>query len=109
MELEKDEQGDPVTETYTAGEPDDEGAHTAVYENPCVLAANGQTVANWLLSMSNWRKLYAVKNRCDPAVELGDTLMIEDAFHNDNNAVVTGIEVSYDGTLSAVTSAARNF
>lgn len=108
-ELEKDEQGDPVTETYTSGEPDDEGAHTAVYENPCVLATNGQAVADWLLSMSNWRKQYAVKNRCDPAVELGDTLMIEDAFHNDNNAVVTGVEVSYDGTLSAVTSAARNF
>lgn len=108
-ELEKDENDDPVVETYTSGEPDDEGAHTAIYENPCVLAANGQAVADWLLVMSNWRKQYAVKNRCDPAVELGDTLMIEDAFHNDNNAVVTGIEVSYDGTLSAVTSAARNF
>lgn len=108
-ELEQTEEGDPVVDTYTAGEPDDEGAHTAVYENPCVAAANGQAVADWLLVMANWRKKYAVKNRCDPAVEIGDTLQIADAFRNDDNALVTGIEIEYNGVLSATTEAARNF
>ncbi|MBQ3860836.1 MAG: hypothetical protein II779_09920, partial [Clostridia bacterium] len=64
---------------------------------------------DWLLVMSNWRKQYAVKNRCDPAVEIGDTLEIADAFGNDGLALVTGIEISYDGVLSAVTEAAGEF
>lgn len=98
-----------TTETYTAGESDETGANTAVYSNPCVAAANGQDVADWLLVMANWRKKYAVKNRCDPAVEIGDTLRIADAFRNDDNAMVTGIEVTFDGVLSAVTEAAGEF
>ncbi len=108
-ELEPDEDGNPTKELYAAGQSDDRGAHTAVYENPCVAAANGQAVADWLLVMSNWRKQYAVKNRCDPAVEIGDTLEIADAFGNDGLALVTGIEISYDGVLSAVTEAAGEF
>jgi hypothetical protein len=49
------------------------------------------------------RKHYDVKNRCDPAVEIGDTVRIDDIFANRENAVITGIDVTYDGTLSAKT------
>ena len=44
-----------------------------------------------------------MKNRCDPAVEIGDTIAAADIFGNLENAVVTGVEVNYDGTLRAVT------
>jgi hypothetical protein len=108
-ELEKDEGGNDVTETYRSGMPDDEGAHTASYENPCVAPGQGQAVADWLLETANRRKKYAVKNRCDPAVEIGDTLVIADAFHNDDRAVVTGLDIEFDGGLSCVTEADREF
>ena len=36
-------------------------------------------------------------------VEIGDTVEIDDIYGNRENAVITGLEISYDGTLSAVT------
>ena len=59
--------------------------------------------------MANWAKRYAVRNRCDPAVEIGDTLKIADVFGNNENAFVTGLDVSFNGTLSANTKAAGEF
>ena len=106
---ESGEGGEDPTETYHAGVSDDSGSAVASYENPCVAAVNGQAVADWLLVMANRRKKYAVKNRCDPAVEIGDTLIIADAFHNDDRAVVTGLDIEYDGGLSCVTEADREF
>ena len=108
-ELEKDEDGDPVEERYAAGISDDEGSATAVYANPCVAPGRGQPVADWLLTAANRRKKYAVKNRCDPALEIGDTVKIADAFCNDDRAVVTGLDIVYDGALYAVTEADREF
>lgn len=108
-ELEETEGGGEVTETYHAGVADDSGMAVAMYENPCVAASNGEAVAAWLLTMANRRKKYAVKNRCDPAVEIGDTLVIADAFHNDDRAVITGLDIEYDGGLSCVTEADREF
>ena len=108
-ELQKDADGNDVTETYRSGVLDSEGTHTATYENPCVAAESGQAVADWLLVTANRRKKYAVKNRCDPAVEIGDTLVIADAFHNDDRAVVTGLDIEFDGGLVCVTEADREF
>ena len=73
--------------------------------NPCVADENGQAVADWLLAGFKCRKRYAVKNRCDPAVEIGDTLKIWDIFDNRENAVVTGIDLSFNGGLYAITEA----
>ena len=95
-----------VTYTYTSGESEDTGTNTASYENPCIAPGKEQDVCDWLLTAANWRKKYSVKNRCDPAVEIGDALVIEDAFHNDDAAIVTGLDVTFDGVLSAVTEAA---
>ena len=105
-ELEETEYGQGTSYTYTSGEGEDTGTNTASYENPCIAPGKEQDVCDWLLAAANWRKKYAVKNRCDPAVEIGDALVIEDAFHNDDAAIVTGLDVTFDGVLSAVTEAA---
>lgn len=97
-----DADGKAIRNTYTAGETG-AGMMTVSFTNPCVAASNGAAAAAWLLAGVKMRKNYEVKNRCDPAAEIGDTLRIDDIFYNRETAVVTGIEIDYDGTLSAVT------
>ena len=87
--------------TYSSGE----GELFKSVSNPCVADENGQAVADWLLAGFKCRKRYAVKNRCDPAVEIGDTLKIWDIFDNRENAVVTGINLRFNGGLYAITEA----
>lgn len=86
---------------YTAGS----GRNTKSVNNPCVAPENGDAVAAWLLSQFNRRKHYSVKNRGDLAVEIGDTVNIEDAYKQNGNAAVTGVEIEYNGGISAVTKA----
>jgi hypothetical protein len=97
-----DEDGKQIQYIYTAGSQG-VGALVQSFSNPCAAPSMGAAVAQWLLDGLRMRKQYAVKNRCDPAVEIGDTVKIDDIFANRENAVVTGIDISYDGTLSAVT------
>jgi hypothetical protein len=97
-----DADGKPITTTYTAGSVA-VGSVVQSFSNPCVAPSNGSAVAAWLLGGLKMRKSYNVKNRCDPAVEIGDTVRIDDIFANRENAVITGIDVTYDGTLSAKT------
>lgn len=85
--------------SYTSGS----GENIKSVSNPCVADSEGQAVADWLLGIYKWRKFYKVKNRCDPAVQIGDTINITDIFNNRENALITGIDISYDGGLSAVT------
>jgi len=88
------------TETlYTAGA----GRRVKAVENPC--AHNGQEVADWILAQCNRRIRYDNQNRCNPAVEIGDTLKIHDAYSENRNAVVIGQDISFDGGLSARTKA----
>ncbi len=75
------------------------------YSNPCIADSEGQAVADWLLRTANMMRRYRVKNRCDPAVEIGDTLRIADAYGNDGNAVVTGLDITFGQSLSATTEA----
>jgi hypothetical protein len=79
------------------------GAVVQSFTNPCVASSNGSACAAWLLRGLKMRKHYDVQNRCDPAVEIGDTVRIDDIFANRENAVITGIDVTYNGTLSAKT------
>lgn len=97
-----DAEGKPVSTVYTAGSMA-VGAVVQSFSNPCVASANGSACAAWLLSGLKMRKQYDVKNRCDPSVEIGDTVRMDDIFANRENAVITGIDVTYDGTLSAKT------
>lgn len=87
--------------TYTSGT----GKRVKEFVNPCVVWANGQTVANWLLAQCNRRVRYSKINRCNPAIEIADTLKIYDAYNENRNAVVNGIKITYDGGLTAITEA----
>lgn len=80
-------------------------ALAAGYSNPCIADSEGQEVADWLLQTANMMRRYKVKNRCDPAVEIGDTLRIADAYGNNGNAVVTGLNIRFGQSLSATTEA----
>ena len=84
---------------YTSGT----GKRIKSVNNPCVV--NGQAVADWLLSQFNRRVRYDKINRGNPAVEIGDTLKIYDAYGENRNAVVIGQDINFDGGLSARTKA----
>lgn len=75
------------------------------YSNPCVADSEGQSVADWLFRVANMRKKYSVRNRCDPAAEIGDTLNIADAYGNHENAIVTGLDIRFGSSLMATTEA----
>jgi hypothetical protein len=88
-----------IDTTVTAGS----GKNIKSVSNPCVAPANYQSVAAWLLTQYNRRKIYSVKNRCNPALETGDTIKISDAFGQNENAVQTGLSLTFDGSLYAIT------
>jgi len=90
-------ESDPVE--YVAGS----GVNVKTYSNPC--AINGQQVANWLLATLQRRLQYDPSNRGNPAVEIGDTITIYNAFDAAENAVVTGQTLTYNGGLKANTKA----
>lgn len=90
---------DGEEQIYIAGS----GDNVKTVRNPCVAAVNAQAVAEWILAQINRRKRYNVQNRCDLAVEIGDTLKIADAYGQNDNATVIGIEIRYNGGLSATT------
>lgn len=96
----KDEYAD-TENTYTSGTD----TPVKTIRNPCVAAANGNTVAAWLLSCYQRRKKYNVKNRCNPAVEISDTITIYDVYGENADATATGISITYDGGLYANTKA----
>lgn len=95
----KSDYSDSVDETVTAGS----GKNIKSINNPCVAPANYQSVAAWLLAQYNRRKIYSVKNRCNPALETGDTIKISDAFGQNESAVQTGLALTFDGGLYAIT------
>lgn len=80
-----------IDTTITAGS----GKNIKSVSNPCVAPANYQSAAAWLLAQYNRRKIYSVKNRGNPALETGDTIKISDAFAQNENAVQTGMELTF--------------
>lgn len=87
--------------TYTVGA----GGREMTVRNPCVASENGDAAAAWLLSKYARRKQYNVKNRCDPALELLDTVRIYDAYGQNDASKITAITIRYNGGLSAETEA----
>lgn len=86
---------------FTAGE----GENVKTVNNPCVYSANGQYVANWLYEIYQRRRKYSVSNQGDPALEIGDTIKIHDAYGQNLNAAMMGFQISFDGALEIVTNA----
>ena len=89
--------------TYEAGD----GTHPVEVNNPCVADENGEAVAAWLLAGYKRRVRYKVKNRCDPAVEIGDTVQLDDTYGENLNAVVNGVDIRWSGGMYATTRAVR--
>lgn len=96
---------DPTTyggvRQYEAGD----GANVKEVSNPCVHDSNGTAVARWLLDCYKRRVHYKVKNRCDPAIEIGDTIRLDDTYGENLNAAVTGVDLVYTGGMYANTEA----
>lgn len=86
---------------YSAGA----GDKVESFSNSCVAPSSGQAVADWLLAMCNWRKKFAVQNRCDPAVDILDTIRIHDIYGHTGASMVTAYNIEYSGGLSATTEA----
>lgn len=86
---------------YMAGE----GTNFKTINNPCVHADNGQHVANWLLECYQRRRNYAVSNQGDPALEIGDTIKVYDAYGQNLNVAMTGLTLTFNGAINIVTNA----
>lgn len=59
--------------TYNGGS----GLYYREIQNNCVYTGNGQSVANWLLQQAKKRVYFEMEARCNPALELGDTVQVE--------------------------------
>lgn len=86
-------------ETYTSGD----GSNVESYANCC--AKEGQAVADWLLAVAQRRLAFECSNRGNPAVEIGDTITVYNAYDQSQLAAVEELELVYDGGLEATTKA----
>lgn len=86
-----------VKTEYTHGE----GLNVKSVSNPCV--ADGAAVAEWLYDCYQRRRKYKTANRGDPALEIGDTIMIYDPYKTDFYATITGITLKYNGGFTVTT------
>lgn len=91
---------DAKESVYTAGTVES-GDFERVYSvsNPLVAESMGAMVAQWLLYWIQRRVSYEVTTRGNPALELLDTVQIEDVYGVDGNAVLTELNYEYDGGL----------
>lgn len=78
-----------------------------VYEvsNPCV--NDGNAVAQWILGWVQRRVSYEVTTRGNPALDLLDTVQIDDIYGVNGLAVLTQLNYSYDGGLECDATAIR--
>ena len=59
---------------------------------------------DWLLACYQRRLRYSLRSRGNPLLEIGDTVSVESAFGDIGLCAVTGIDMVYDGGLSATVS-----
>lgn len=90
---------DPQDVVYTASDvaADD---FERVYEVSNPLVVDGDAVAQWILSWVKRRTSYDVSFRGNPALDLLDTVQINDVYGVNGLAVLTKLDLSYDGGLS---------
>lgn len=76
------------------------------HSNP--VSADGTATAEWLLEMLKRRISYSVTERGNPAREIGDSVIIYDAYGGTRKAVVTKQSFNFDGGLSCNTEVNAN-
>ena len=57
-------------------------------------------MAAWLLFMKQLRMAYKLDTRGNPAIELGDTVTVYNAYDEAGDAIVTGLSLEYSGGIS---------
>lgn len=95
------ENGEIIENVFRSGS----GENTVSVTNPCVALSEGQAVADWLRLCYRRRRKFSASNQGNPALDIGDTLTIRDAYGQALSAVMTGANLTYNGILSAVTKA----
>lgn len=75
----------------------------AEYDNP--VANNGIETATWLLSLLQKRITYGITERGNIAREIGDSVIVHDAYGGSRNAIITKQAFTYDGGISCETEA----
>jgi hypothetical protein len=128
-EITFDEQFDPPTvtleksiyqlvlKTYPTGPANDSTDYK--YTNPLMTGNNGQSfqidnplvitkaqadaIANWYFKESNYNASYQIRWRQNPALEVGDLVLVVDSFGADKQSRITQHELSYTGYLEGVT------
>ena len=75
-------------------------------ENPLVCSdALARQVGERRLALEQRRLVYPIRERGNPAREVGDTVRVSDAYGEDRKAIILKEEFSFDGGLSADTKA----
>ena len=70
--------------------------------NTLTQAAN---VAKWILKQMNYRAIYTANWRQNPAHEINDVVIVEDSYSQNKKAILTKIELTYQGYLEGKTEA----
>jgi len=79
-----------------------------VSEHANSVASDGSATAEWLLAMLKRRTSYSVTERGNPAREIGDSVIIYDAYGGTRKAIVTKQSFNFDGGLSCDTEVKAN-
>lgn len=80
-----------------------EGETLSLTENTLINSAeHANRIANWLLSQRNNRRAkYSINFRGNPAHELADVIDIENSYGTDKKAIITKLDMSYEGYFSS--------
>lgn len=78
-----------------------------IYEVTNPLVVDGNAVAQWILSWVQRRVSYEVTTRGNPALDLLDTVQIDDIYGVNGRAVLTQLDYTYDGGLQCDAAAIR--
>jgi hypothetical protein len=81
--------------------PETEQIYEAKVENPLISdITHAQKVAEWLLPLFKKRNLYEINWRMNPALEVGDKVVIQDDYSANKTAYITKNDFKYEGFLS---------
>lgn len=83
------------------------GDFERIYEVTNPLVVDGNLVAEWILSWVQRRVSYEVTYRGNPALDLLDTIQIDDVYQVNGLAILTQQNFEFDGGLSATATAIR--